>query len=523
MSSELKVVPVLILGAGIAGATAALRLADAGVDVLVVTKTEDPLESNTGRAQGGIVAVADPPELLREDLLRAGDGLNYLPAVEVLIREGPRLVRELLVERWGVPLDRTETGELALTREASHSQPRIAHAADATGAAIARTLVERLQAHPRIQLWTGHTAVDLITPAHHSQDRRAVHEPLRVVGAYLLDGRTGQVRRVLARKTLLATGGVGQLFLHTTNPPGATGDGLALAYRAGARVIHAEYVQFHPTAFYDPRGGPPLLISETVRGEGARLVHADGTPFMEAYDPEWKDLAPRDVVARAIHWEMLHRNVPCVYLDLYRRMDAERIRARFPTLYAACLERGVDITREPIPVVPAAHYHVGGVWVDLWGRTSLLDLYAAGEVSCTGVHGANRLASTSLLEGLVWGWRAAGAMLEDLEARPPYAPELIPPWKPAEEEEPDPALIRHDQAHLRHIMWHYVGLVRSRRRLERALAELQHLRGQVEAFYRRCRLTPELVSLRHQVLAAWLIARAAWQNRESRGCHYRVS
>ncbi|MBM3190636.1 MAG: FAD-binding protein, partial [Chloroflexi bacterium] len=463
----------------------------------------------------------DTPEQLIEDLIRAGDGLNDRRAVEILANEGPKLVRKLLIERYGVPFSLNAQNELELTREAAHSTSRILHVNDATGRAIQEKLVEALQQVPNIELLTNHVAVDLLTPAHHSTDRLAIYEPLSCVGAYVFDENTRQVHTVLAKATILASGGLGQIFLHTSNPEGATGDGLAMAYRAGARIINAEYVQFHPTTFYH-RGQSRFLISETVRGEGAHLLNIHGEPFMHRYAPEWKDLAPRDVVARGIHQEMLRTGATHVYLDLASVMAADAIRDRFPTIYQRCMEFGVDPTKEPMPAVPAAHYFCGGVWVDHEGRTSLRHLYAIGEVSCTGVHGANRLGSASLLEGLVWGTRAARDIARNLSHwRPPDA-RVIPEWtEEGVTEEADPALVKHDMATLRHTMWYYVGLVRSRRRLERAVRDLENLRHDIDAFYRTTRLDAGIMGLRNAAMAGLIVARAAWENRESHGCHYR--
>lgn len=523
--SEAVVCDVLIIGCGIAGATAALHLAEENPDlrIILITKAESPLESNTYYAQGGIIyrGNEDSPEQLAEDLLRAGDYMNNRQAVEILAVEGPQLVRELLIEKYQVPFTLDANQHLERTREAAHSTSRILHVSDATGMAIQEKLVAALRAHPNIEILTSHSAVDLLTPAHHSLNRLSIYEPLSCVGAYVLDHASGQVRPYLAKATLLASGGLGQIFLHTTNPPVATGDGLAMAYRAGARIINAEYVQFHPTTFYH-QGQAHFLITEALRGEGARLLNYQGQPFMHRYDPEWGDLAPRDVVARSIHLEMLRTNAPHVYLDISSVMPAQKIIERFPNIYHKCLEYDVDPTREPIPVVPAAHYFCGGVWVDAWGRTNLERLYAAGEVSCTGVHGANRLGSASLLEGLVWGLRAAKDMLRRLPDFSPPDPRTIPPWE--EEgvtETADPALVKHDMATIKHTMWYYVGLVRSRKRLERALRDLSNLQQDIDAFYRTTRLDPDILSLRNAALAANIVARAAWENRESHGCHYR--
>ncbi len=385
-----------------------------------------------------------------QDVLHAGAGICREQAVETLARTGPGLVQSVLIDRLKVPFDRRPDGSLSLGREGGHSMPRIVHSADSTGRSIENSLIEELRRHPRVRFLTGHTAVDLLTPAHHGRDPRAVYDPLSCVGAYLLDQSSGEIVRCFARSTILATGGLGQIFLRTTNPAGARGDGVAMAYRAGARVINTEYVQFHPTAFYH-RNAPCFLITEAVRGAGARLVDERRRPFMDQYDPEWKDLAPRDVVSRSIHAEMLARGVKNVYLDLASYIPVERIRAEFPGMYESCLEYGIDITTDLLPVVPAAHYSCGGVWVDDNGCSTIDRLYAIGEVSCTGVHGANRLASTSLLEGLVWGHRSARHIAESLEPRGAALFDDIPPWRPTGAEAPDPALVGAghdvDQAH----------------------------------------------------------------------------
>ena len=515
---------VLIIGCGVAGAVAALQLAeDSNLRITIVTKANDPLESNTYYAQGGIIyrGEGDSPDRLAQDLINAGDGLNSREAVAILSEEGPRLVRELLIERYGVPFTLNEESELELTREAAHSTSRILHVNDATGRAIQEKMVEALAKCPNIQLLTDHTAVDLLTPAHHSPDRLAIYEPLSCVGAYVFDHATTRVHSILAKATILASGGLGQVFLHTSNPAGATGDGLAMAYRAGARIINAEYVQFHPTTFYH-RGRARFLISEVIRGEGAKLLNIHGEAFMGRYAPEWKDLAPRDIVARSIHQEMLRTGANHVYLDLASAMSEADIKARFPNIRESCLEYGIDPAKELMPVVPAAHYFCGGVWVDSRGRTNLNRLYAAGEVSCTGVHGANRLGSASLLEGLVWGAHAATDIQEMLDQWERPNPQGIPQWEETGiTEEVDPALVEHDMSIIRHTMWYYVGLVRTRRRLDRALRDLGNLRQDIDAFYRTTRIDTQLINLRNAALAAHIVAQAAWENRESHGCHYR--
>jgi L-aspartate oxidase len=513
---------VLIIGSGIAGSVAALQLAEAGVPVTVVTRAQEPQESNTYYAQGGIIyrGTDDSPELLMEDLNRVGAGHCNPRAIAILAEQGPDLVREILIDKVGVPFDRTSDGELELIREAGHSTRRILHATDITGRAIEVAIIKALVAHPDIKLLTGHTAVDLLTPSHHALNRLAVYEPSSCVGAYLLDQAGERVVRCLAKKTILASGGLGQIFLRTTNPPGARGDGLAMGYRAGARVINSEFVQFHPTTFYFQHISR-FLVSEAVRGAGARLVHANGEPFMQKYDPEWKDLAPRDVVARSIHQEMLVHDVPNVFLDLTSYIPAHRIKDHFPTIYQDSLSYGIDITRDLVPVVPAAHYFCGGIWADEWGRTTIDNLYAVGEVSCTGVHGANRLGSASLLEGLVWGERAAGHIQRTLANQQLHPPEDIPRWHDSGLERPDPALISQDMSSIKRIMWNYVGLVRTTPRLERAIRELRNLETEIERFYRAARLTDGLVGLRNAVRVAIIVTLAAWSNKASIGCHYR--
>ncbi len=515
---------VLIIGTGIAGATVALTLADAGVPVTLVTRALAPEESNTFYAQGGIIYTGpdDSPAQLAEDVLRAGAGHSYPSAVQILAEEGPSSVRRLLLDRAAIAFDHTPEGDLSLALEGGHSLPRIIHAADATGQAIEIGLLNQLRDHPQVTLLTGHTAVDLLTPSHHARNRLAVYDHRSCVGAYVFNQVTRQVRRIVARATVLATGGLGQIYLRTTNAAGARGDGIAMARRAGVRIINAEFVQFHPTAFYY-RQAARFLISEAVRGAGARLVDGRGRPFMDKYDPEWRDLAPRDVVARSIHSEMLKYDVPCVYLDLHSYVPKEEILRHFPTIRARCLEYDVDITRDLVPVVPAAHYSCGGIWVDAWGQTSLRRLYAVGEVACTGVHGANRLASTSLLEGLVWGERAARHIQTQLAdgLTMPNGDEIAP-WQDTGMEEADPALISQDMSSIKHIMWNYVGLVRTAPRLERALRELRRLDTEIEQFYRRTRLSDALIGLRNAVKAAQVVAEAAWQNKRSMGCHFRA-
>jgi L-aspartate oxidase len=514
---------VLIIGCGIAGATAAIQLArDSLRQITIITRAEEAMDSNSSYAQGGIVGRGpdDTVELLEEDILTAGAGLSYPPAVKLLAKRGPELLHEVLIGQAGLEFDHDEQGNLIMGLEAAHTRRRILHVGDGTGEAIMKGLLRTLSGIANIRLLSKHTVVDLITFPHHAADPLAVYKPLTCHGAYVFDQEMRQVVPILARQTILATGGIGQIFLNTTNPTGARGDGVAMAYRAGANIINAEYVQFHPTAL-SSTDATKFLISEAIRGEGGILLTPQGKPFMVKYAPDWKDLAPRDIVARGIYSEMVDHGYPYVLLDIASHRSAEYIRERFPHIYAHCLKQNIDITHTPIPVVPAAHYFCGGVQVDLTGRTSIPNLYAVGEVSCTGVHGANRLASTSLLEGLVWGVQAA----EDIRAQSPVAllnDHDIPEWNDSGLiYEPDPNLIQGDMHSVRNLMWHYVGLVRSEYRLNRAIRDLRQQWLDIEEFYRKTRLSDGLIGLRNSVQTALIVAYAAHRNRDSRGCHYR--
>ena len=511
----------LVIGTGAGGCAAALAAADSGLSVVILTKAPDPFGSSTAEAQGGIIGYGldDSPELLERDIIATGDGLCDPQAVAILAHEGPALVEELLIKRLDVPFSRNERGDLDLTQEAAHSTRRILHADDATGRAIAKPLVQALRGHNNVRLLTNRTAVDLITIPHHSLEPLDRYQPTQCLGAYVVDTSGGAIGRVFAASTVLATGGFGQIYLHTTNPKVVRGDGMAMAARAGAETLNLEYVQFHPTALYH-RDADGFLISESLRGEGAVLRTRRGDLFMRRYHP-LADLAPRDVVARAIHQEMLKNSDPYVLLDLSElQVDA---RERFPTIYETCAKFGIDMTRQPIPVVPAAHYACGGVKVDLWGRTPIDRLYAVGEVSCTGLHGANRLASTSLLEALVWGGRAG----LDISRRglaadsPPY--DHIASWHDVGlTEEVDPALIIQDWLSIKSTMWNYAGIVRTRKRLDRALADLGYLAHRIEQFYRETKLSDDIVGLRNAIQVALMVTEAARRNPESRGCHYRL-
>jgi len=510
---------VLVIGSGASGCITALMAGDNGADVILITRAEDLKDSNTSMAQGGIIykGIKDSPELLIKDIETAGAGKCYHKAVKFLSEEGPKCVKEILIDKLKVHFDKDKKGNLDLTDEAAHSIPRIAHYEDLTGKAIENTLSAAIISHPRIKVFRSATAVDLLTLSHHSKNPTDIYEPLTCVGAYVLFQDKDRVEPIFAKETVLATGGLGQLYLHTTNPIGARGDGIALAYRSGARLINLEYIQFHPTALYHSEA-ERFLISESVRGEGGILIRKNGEDFMKKFHP-LGSLAPRDVVARAIHQVLLEFNEPCVYLDITHKKSSW-IKGRFPNIYARCLDYDIDITKHPIPVVPAAHYSCGGVWVDLEGRSTIYRLRAVGEVSCTGVHGANRLASTSLLEAVLWGYSTGISIAKEIKTKK-YGFPSIPDWK-NEEEIVDPALILQDWMTIKYSMWNYVGLMRTTRRMNRAKHILRELQLEIESFYRRGKLTDELIGLRNGVQTALAVLFACMENHESRGCHYRL-
>jgi L-aspartate oxidase len=511
---------ILIIGCGIAGASAALEAAKSGLKVAVITKNAQLEESNTYYAQGGIVSLGqdDHPELLKDDIIETGDGINNPDAVDILATEGKKHVDRILIKQLKIPFTRSAPDSLDYAQEAGHSRRRILHIKDTTGKTIEERFVASLKKYSNVKLLAGHTAVDLLTMPHHSKNPTAFYRYPRCIGVYVLDNKTKRVKIIFATYTILSTGGCGAVYLYTSNPEGSIGDGFAMAYRAGARIVNMEYIQFHPTSLFH-RDAEGFLISETVRGEGARLKTKDGKPFMEKYHKK-RDLAPRDEVTRAIYEEMTNTNSSYVYLDLasYAKID---IKKRFPNIYRTCRQFGIDITKKPIPVVPAAHYCCGGVLVDGWGKTSLKGLYAVGEVACTGVHGANRLASTSLLEGLVWGTRAAEHIASHFDPNVDYEPSDIHEWYyPEKEEEIDPALINQDWISIRSTMWNYAGIIRTKKRLDRARADLEYLRHRIEKFYREARMDEKVVGLKHGIQVALLITYAALGNPISRGAHF---
>ncbi|HWA87050.1 MAG TPA: L-aspartate oxidase [Opitutus sp.] len=508
----------LVIGAGLAGSAYALQMAERGFSVELLSLA-DPLAANSDWAQGGIIyegTTPDPASLAR-DIFAASDYTANPAAVEQLVREGPQAVKELLIDGLEVNFDRDENGELDRTREGGHSERRIIHAKDATGHAILGRVARRVDATPRITRRSGWVAVDLLTLSHNSEDAADKYEPLTCFGAYVIDTARGEISAIVAKKTVLATGGLGQIFLHSTNQPGSVGHGVAMAYRVGARLMDLEYVQFHPTVFAK-KNAPRFLITEAMRGEGGVLVNAHGERFADEADPRGS-LAPRDVVARAIKQELADSGEPSVFLDLSAR-PADFWRERFPNITERCRRHGVDIASEPIPVVPAAHFACGGVHTDLAGRTSVRHLNAIGETACTGLHGANRLASTSLLECLTSAKFTARADAEEM-ARGGFR--LPPPreWE-GKARQADLVLVRQDMLQIQHTMWNYAGVIRSPRRLTRARRILLELREEIQSFYRDCRLSRELIELRNAVQTALLVVHAAALNPRSRGCHYVV-
>ena len=514
----METVDFLVLGAGVAGLMFALEAARHG-RVLVLTKT-DREESNTRYAQGGIAAVWSPedsPERHIEDTLVAGAGLCRRDAVEVTVRDAPERIRDLI--DLGVRFSRRDEHptEYDLHREGGHSKRRILHADDLTGAEMIRALLAAVDETPNIELREHVHAVDLVT--HNSLARRTgaiPEDPDIVVGAYVLSEKTGEIHAIAAKIVALCTGGAGKVYLYTTNPDIASGDGVAMAWRVGARVANMEFVQFHPTCLYHPHA-KGFLISEALRGEGGRLVLQTGEPFMHRYDPRL-ELAPRDIVARAIDAELKRRGDDCVFLDM-THLDRATLQHKFPNIYARCLELGIDIATRPIPVVPAAHYFCGGVQTDLAAESSIRNLFAIGECACTGLHGANRLASNSLLEALVFARHAVETAVERLPSLPPHAD--IPDWDPGKAVEPDEqVVISQVWDEVRRFMWNYVGIVRTTRRLMRARTRVETVQEEIYDYYWDFKLTAPLLELRNLATVADLVIESALRRRESRGLHY---
>ena len=508
---------VLIVGSGLAGLSAAMHLADTH-RVAILTKRQMH-DGSSGWAQGGIAAVMGEGDTFAshvDDTLVAGAGLSDPAATRFVVEHAPESIEWL--RQLGVPFSQ-EDGHLHLTREGGHSARRIVHVTDATGAAVQQTLIEHVRRMPNITLFEHHTLVDLITSSKLglSEPGSASAPGNRCLGLYALDEKTDEILTFRAPRTILATGGAGKVYLYTTNPDTATGDGIAVAWRAGCRVTNMEFIQFHPTCLFHP-SVKSFLISEAVRGEGGRLLlpqSAGGTRFMPEHDPR-AELAPRDIVARAIDFEMKKHGLDCVYLDISHQ-PAEFIREHFPNIYARCLELGIDITKQPIPVVPAAHYTCGGIHTDLSGRTDLPGLHAVGETAYTGLHGANRLASNSLVECMVFAHAAA----QDIRAHALPPVPTLPAWDESQVTDADESVvISHNWEELRRFMWDYVGIVRTNKRLERASHRIRLLQEEIQEFYGAFHISRDLLELRNLVLVAELIVRSAQSRHESRGLHF---
>lgn len=508
----------LIIGSGIAGLTYAIQASQFG-SVILITKKQDS-DSSTNYAQGGIACVLDANDNFEShitDTLVTGKGLCNEETVSILVHEGPARIKELL--EWGVLFskadEKTNPFSLHLGKEGGHSLNRIVHANDLTGKAVEERLLEKVRTIKNITLLEHHFAIDLITN-HHVSKRN--NPKICCYGAYVLDTVSNTISPVISKITCLASGGAGKVYLHTTNPDIATGDGIAMAFRAGATIANMEFVQFHPTTLFHPDANS-FLISEALRGFGAILKDYAGNEFMDKYH-KLKSLAPRDIVARAIDNEMKISGKSNVFLDI-RHAPAAQTKKHFPNIYSRCKEYGIDITKDLIPVVPAAHYQCGGIKVDSNGNSSIQNLYACGEVSCTGVHGANRLASNSLLEALVFGHRAAIEAGARINSLPLLDPEIVPDWDDSKTTDNEEwILLAHDFNEIQSIMWDYVGIVRSDLRLNRALRRISLIEKEIENFYQRTKLSAPLLELRNIVTTAKLVIVSALKRKESRGLHY---
>ena len=503
---------VLVIGSGGAGLSLALKLANAQTRVAVLSKFA-LTSGSTYYAQGGISAVFDANDSIEShlnDTLNAGAGLCDTDIVELTVKHGKESIDWLCEQGVQFTQEQTKTGEtkLHLNREGGHSHRRVVHTDDATGKAVSLSLIERAQENPFIELFEYYNVIDLITQINNGIKQ--------CVGAYVFNNHQQRVETFATKITVLATGGASKAYLYSTNPHSSTGDGMAVAWRAGCRVSNLEFMQFHPTCLYHPAGNS-FLISEALRGEGGRLILPDGRSFMHNYD-ERGELAPRDIVARAIDHEMKKRGIDCVYLDISHKPDTF-IREHFPNIYQQCLEFDIDITQQPIPVVPAAHYTCGGVITDSYARTDIENLYAVGEVACTGLHGANRMASNSLLECLVFAQRASDKIKQKLPKISHV--QNISPWDESKVSDSDEeVVVAHNWSELRHFMWDYVGIVRTDKRLDRAMNRVELLKKEIAEYYQYFRVTSDLLELRNLVIIAELIIRCAQQRKESRGLHY---
>lgn len=506
----------LVVGSGIAGLSLALKLADHG-KVLIITKASED-ESNTKYAQGGVAVVVDKDDSFDkhiQDTLIAGDGLCDENVVEIVIKEGPERIKELI--NYGTHFDKTTQGKYDLAREGGHSEHRVLHYKDITGAEIERSLLAKIHQHPNIQLFTHFFAIELITQHHLGEFVDKQRRDINCYGIYALNTETQAIEKILAKVTVLATGGAGHTYANTTNPTIATGDGIAMLYRAKGKVRNMEFIQFHPTALYHPGEYPSFLISEAVRGFGGVLKDHKGREFMQDYD-ERKSLAPRDIVARAIDSEMKKSGSEYVYLDI-RHRSKEELLQHFPNIYAKCLTIGIDLTKDMIPVTPAAHYMCGGILVDKNGRTSIHQLYACGECASTGLHGANRLASNSLLEATVFAHRIYQDAIQQFETF--VYPDHIPEWDDSNTQlSNEDILVTHNLRETQRIMSDYVGIVRSDFRLDRALRRLHLIYEETETFYKRTKLSVPLCELRNIIQTAYIVIKSAMLRKESRGLHY---
>ncbi len=519
----------LIIGSGVAGLGFALKVAEIGSVALVTKKLV--MDSSTSLAQGGIASVfgkLDTFELHIQDTLASGDGLCNREVVEMVVKNGPDRIRELIklgahfnLRKKESLKDESPNFDFDLGREGGHSQKRIVHAYDMTGMEIETALVKHVKNHKNITVFENHIAIDLIVCS--TRMKRGLvtttHEDY-CCGAYVLDREINQVKTFCAQVTLLATGGAGKVYLYTSNPDIATGDGIAMSYRAGAAIANLEFVQFHPTCLYHP-DAKNFLISEAVRGEGGILVNSAGSPFMEKYDPQ-KDLACRDVVARAIDTELKKSGDDSVFLDISHK-NSEFVKNHFPNLYKKCLTFGINMTKEPIPVVPAAHYMCGGVATDMFGRTDIHRLYAIGETACTGLHGANRLASNSLIEGLVYAHMAAGQAVKDINTFDLKSMPEPSVWDEIGTTDSDEGImVSHNWDEIRRFMWNYVGIVRSNKRLARAKRRIENIQNEIREYYWDFKVAPDLIELRNIATVAELIIKCAMYRKESRGLHYNI-
>lgn len=512
---------VIIVGTGISGLTAGINLAESGLKVAILTKSDELSESNTNYAQGGIIAYkeGDSPQKLSEDIFKAGCFYNNREAVKQLAEEGPKLVFDFLINKVKMEFNKKNDGSYDYTEEAAHSTRRILHYQDHTGDKIEESLIKYAR-QLNIDIYTSYTAIDLITNNHHSKDCQALYKPREVLGVYFLNNKEQRVETFFSNFVILATGGVGNLYQYTTNPPSATGDGISMAHRAGADIINSEFIQFHPTCLFH-KDIKRFLISESLRGEGAKLIDSKGNQFMHKYS-SLKELAPRDVVSRAVYEEMNKLGSEYMLLDLASHYKGEKpIKDRFSKIYETCLSGGIDITKQPIPIVPAAHFYCGGIKVDKRGRSSIKNLYAIGETSCTGLHGANRLASDSLLEGMLWGKKSSEDIIKSFKETKKERFDSIPDWKaPVNVEEFDPILIYQDWNAIKLTMWNYAGIIRTKKGLERASSDLNYYAHRIFKFYKEAKLNRDIIELRNAIITAGIIVDQAIHNDKSLGCHF---